>query len=476
MNSRVADASGSSPATGARESLSTRLVRQTVLPLMLTWALGTVITLGVARYFVAQAFDRALLDDAYAVAAHVQSEGERLVLHLTPGELSTLLFDQQESMSFAVFDRAGQLLAGESELRHAMLPAGPVHSFSNVQLQGREARAVTLHQSTPGPFTVVLAQTSSSRNQMLQQLLVFSAIPQLLMLVFLAWWLQRVIRRDLRPLNDLQQAVDQRDANDLSPIAATVVSASESREVERLGTAINSLLVRLDDSLAAQREFSGNVAHELRTPLAGIRAQTAFALQQDDPAVWREQLQGIARSEARASHQVDQLLALARADEAQASLKLAAIDLNDLVRDIVLRYLPRADAAGIDLGAQGLEEPARAWADTALVEGILSNLLDNALRYGRSSRPSVTVALTRQPQGIALSVVDNGPGIDASEAGQLLRRGVQGTQGQRLGLGAGLGLSIVKRYADLMGASFSIGNASNGTGLNATVIFRVETI
>jgi two-component system, OmpR family, sensor histidine kinase TctE len=455
-----------------KPSLSARLVKQVVGPLMLTWALGTAIALSVASYFVAQAFDRSLLDDAYAVAAHVQIDGGQLSLNLTPAEMSTLLFDHSESIYFTVLGAAGELVAGHGGLSPATLPKGAAYGLSNISLHGREMRAVTLRQTLPVDFTVVMAQTSSSRNQMLQQLLVYSATPQLLMLAFLAWWLRRVIQRDLRPLTELQQAVDRRDANDLTPIAPTVKSNSDSREVERLGTAINSLLVRLDDSLGAQREFTGNVAHELRTPLAGIRAQAEYALKQQDPAVWREQLQGIARSEARASHQVDQLLALARADEARTRLNLTSVALNELVRDTVIRFVPRADSAGIDLGALGLETPAMVWADTALVEGLLANLLDNALRYGAAVHARVTVALTQRPEGIALSVIDNGPGISADEARSLLRRGVQGAEGKRLGLGAGLGLSIVNRYAELLGAAFSLGNAAEGPGLCATVVFR----
>jgi len=455
-----------------KPSLSARLVKQVVAPLMLTWALGTTIALSVASYFVAQAFDRSLLDDAYAVAAHVQIDGGQLSLNLTPAEMNTLLFDHSESIYFAVLGAAGELVAGHGGLSPAPLPKGAAYGFSGIRLHGREVRAVTLRQALPAAFTVVMAQTSSSRNQLLQQLLFYSAMPQVFMLAFLAWWLRRVIRRDLRPLTELQQAVDRRDANDLTPIAPTVISASDSREVEHLGTAINSLLVRLDDSLGAQREFTGNVAHELRTPLAGIRAQAEFALKQQDPAVWLEQLQGIARSEARASHQIDQLLALARADEARTHLNLTPVALNELVRDIVIRFVPRADSAGVDLGALGLETPATVWADPALVEGLLANLLDNALRYGAAVQARVTVALTQRTEGIALSVIDNGPGVNADDARSLLRRGVQGAQGQRLGLGAGLGLSIVNRYAELLGADFSIGNAIEGSGLCATVVFR----
>lgn len=125
--------------------------------------------------------------------------------------------------------------------------------------------------------------------------------------------------------------------------------------MQRLGEALDGLLARVREGLHAQREFAGNVAHELRTPLAGIRAQAAHALAQDDPAVWRSELEGIAQAEQRASRTVDQLLALARAAEGGIALSVQTVALDAVVRDVVLRCLPRADVLGVDLGAQGLE-------------------------------------------------------------------------------------------------------------------------
>jgi two-component system sensor histidine kinase TctE len=187
--------------------------------------------------------------------------------------------------------------------------------------------------------------------------------------------------------------------------------------------------------------------------------------------VWREQLQGIAQGEQRASHLVDQLLALARADEASAGLALEDVPLHDVARRVLLRFLPQADAAGVDLGAEGLDEPTHVRADAALIEGILGNLLDNALRYGRSAQPRVTVSIEHDGADTLLSVADNGPGMDGQEADLLLRRWSQGTSGQKLGAGAGLGLAIVQRYVQLLGATFSLRPASQGAGLCATVRF-----
>ena len=440
-----------------KPSLRNRLMRHVLVPLAVTWLVGSALVMGIASYFTQQAFDRSLLDDAYLVASHVRrttDDAGSLDLSLSPQEMSTVLFDQSESLYFAVLSPTGNLLAGHAGLRPAQFGEAVKPQFAAMEYQGRVLRTVTIHRQQPGDFYVVMAQTTGSRDRLLQRLLTFSIVPQLLLLVLLAAWLQRAIEDDLTPLAALEEAVRKRDARELTPVP---VSAT-TRDVQRLGQAINALLGRIAYSVQAQREFSGNVAHELRTPLAGIRALADYGLRQNDPQVWREQLQGIAQSQERASHLVDQLLALALADETQQTLEQTPVAVDALVRDAVLRFLPRADAAGVDLGARGVDQPVFAMGHVALIEGVLTNLLDNALRYGRAptGQSYITVSVTDAPQAVVLAVTDNGPGVSHEQLKRLTQRWVQGSAGEALREGSGLGLAIVSEYARLLGASVSM--------------------
>ncbi|MEJ6021175.1 sensor histidine kinase [Ramlibacter sp. PS4R-6] len=455
---------------GGKPSLRRRIAQHVLVPLVVTWALGAAVALGIAEHFVGRAFDRALLDDAYALASHVRAAGNNTSLVLTREEMNTLLFDQSEAMYFAVRRADGTVAAGNAQLPAAQLAAPGEHEFANIEIDGRRVRAVSLRTHQPEPFTVVIGQTTRSRTQLLAQLLAFSALPQAVLLALLAWWLRRRIQDDMAPLATLHDAIERRGPADLAPLPPEAKGAS-TRDVERIAQAIDALLQRVQQSLQEQREFAGNVAHELRTPLAGIRAQATFALAQGDAAVWREQLEGIAQAEQRASRLVDQLLALARAGEGREGLALAPIALQALVREVLLRFMPRARAAGVDLGGEGLDDEAIVNGDRALIEGLLGNLIDNALRYGSgAAQPHITVAVGTRAGGIELSVADNGAGLPSTDAEQLKKRWAQGDGARRVGEGAGLGLSIVERYAELLGARFTLANGEGG-GVRAAVLF-----
>lgn len=452
-------------------SLSSRLLRHLLVPLAIVWTLGTAASVGIAWHFTQKAFDNSLLDDAALIASNVQLQGDHLELALSTREVNRVLFDQVETLYFSVSTRDGHPIAGVRDLR--LTPAQPpaTHSFQDMEWRGQRMRAVVLTRTLPLPFDVVMAQTTHSREAALQRLVLFAMVPQVLLLALLAWSVQRAIRDDLTPLQQLQQALGRRSANDL---AAVQVDAT-TRDVSTLTLALNKMLARLERSVRAQREFAGNVAHELRTPLAGIRALADYGLSHSDPAVWREQLQRIAASQARVSRLVDQLLDLAVASEAQAGLKLEPVRLDELVRDSVLRFLPRADAAGVDLGATGIDGPCWVRGDPTLVDGILTNLLDNALRYGRAEdgTSTVTVSVALDAEGRAvLSVLDNGPGLPGEVQAQLVQRGAQGETGQLLGQGAGLGLALVSQYATLMNARMALGSGEGGRGWLCAISFE----
>jgi two-component system sensor histidine kinase TctE len=450
-------------------TLLQRLLRTVLLPLALTWVAGSVVSFAVAQYFAQGAFDRSLLDDAYLLAAHVHDVEGRLQLDLTPGELNTILFDQAETVYFSIRAPDGSLIAGRPDLHVAVRPGPEAFTFEDISFAGGLMRAVGLRNDMPLVFDVAVAETITSRNKALRELMFYSLLPQVALLVLLAWWLRRSISADVQPLATLRRALEERGSQDLAPVPGE----ASTRDVQSLAGAINGLLQRLERSIRAQKEFAGNVAHELRTPLAGIRALAEYGLGHEEPAVWRSQLAAIAASEARATSLVDRLLAVAVASEAESGLALQPIALDAAVREVVLRFLRRADAAGVDLGARGIDVPVWVAAEPTLLDGILGNLIDNALRYGvaGTDSPAITVAVERKGHEVLLSVQDNGPGAPLEQQLELAERGTQGEAGQLLGKGVGLGLALVAQYARLMNARMRLRSGDDGRGWVCEIAF-----
>jgi two-component system sensor histidine kinase TctE len=450
-------------------SLRSRLLVRVLVPLAVTWSLGSAIAFSLSWVLADRAFDRALLDDAYVIAANVVKRDGALFLNLTPHEIDNLMFDLDDKEYFSVYDAAGRMVAGNADLVAAGAHAIGGGAFSEARLNGEVLRIAAFHSGDTRPFDVMVGQTTFSRNRLLLGLLERSLLPQVALMLLLGLYLWRQISRELMPLGELQRALDRRDSSDLDPIAGKPVS----RDVERLRDAVNSLLARVGRGVQAQREFAGNVAHDLRTPLAGIRALAEYGLAHREPEVWRQQLHSIVQSEQRASRLVDQLLALALADEARDSVKLEPIRIDELVRQLLLSLVGRADGAGIELEAEGLDTPTTALASPVLLEGVLANLIDNALRYGRGgARPKLIVAVEHAATGVVISVTDTGAGLDPKQREQMTQRWAQGAAGIRLGAGAGLGLAIASRYAELMGGRLGLESGPSGRGVRATVSLK----
>jgi two-component system sensor histidine kinase TctE len=206
-----------------------------------------------------------------------------------------------------------------------------------------------------------------------------------------------------------------------------------------------------------------------------------YGLAHSEPFIWREQLTAIAASESRASHMVEQLLALAFADESRDTVRLMPVQLADLVRSVALEAWPRADARGVDLGVAGADIPVQVMGDSALIEGAMNNLIDNALRHGKPAghaQAVITMSVREDAHTIVLQVCDNGPGMDAVSRRILMQRWQQADRPERpdndARRGVGLGLAIVSRYADLLGAQFELADGipcGDGKGLCAALVW-----
>jgi len=319
----------------------------------------------------------------------------------------------------------------------------------------------------PRDTLVISAAETVRKRHLLARELLTATVPIEFALILLAMglvWLG--VNRGLRVLDPLARELRLRHAGDLSPLR----TADVPLEVQPLVATIDALLGRVDRMLAQQQRFIADAAHQLRTPLAGLRLQAERALADPRPESVREALAHVERLSAGTARAAGQLLALARAqapDEVVGTI--APLDLAVLVRDEVAARVPAALAQRADLGYGGPTQGVRVVGDALLLRELLGNLIDNALRYGKRDGV-VTVSLeSSDDAGAVLAVSDDGGGVPEQLWPRLGERFFQ-VDGDRRD-GSGLGLAIVREIAERHGAIVEFGNGLNGRGLRAEVRF-----
>jgi signal transduction histidine kinase len=313
----------------------------------------------------------------------------------------------------------------------------------------------------PTRATIIVGETLGKREAVSRQTLYLTSLPQIglvALLGVLAWF---AVRRGLRPLHELRTRVQQRSEADLHPITAD----GKSREIDALRDALNGFMVRLDRALAIQGEFVGNAAHQLRTPLAAMKARLDYAGRKHAQA--EETIAELRPSVDRCVRLVDQLLALAHVDVAHPpELAAARVDVVCQVRELVREMTGAALARNVDLGLEATTEPLYAVTNPTLLAELLRNLVDNALCYtppgGR-----VTVRLEHASEHITILVSDNGPGIAEHDRAHVFERFYRGRDAP--GTGSGLGLCIARRCAAVIGAEVDLVPSNAGACFAVTL-------
>jgi two-component system sensor histidine kinase TctE len=380
--------------------------------------------------------------------------------------------DPADKLLYMVSSPPGQFILGNQSLPAPVLPtqdAAPVEPALNtpyfydgtMPMQGRAALNATTGQplrlvalylrfgdevNAPQTMLVQVARSSANREELAQRILVDMLLPMssLVLLMTLIVWLG--IRAGLSPLARLRQQVEGRAPTDLAPLQL----ASAPRELWSLATAINTLLAAVQNTVATQKRFIGDAAHQLRTPLAGLKSQTEIALQSTSDPELRARLQRVHDSATRSAHLVNQLLTLARAEpESVMAQDRKRFDLQRLAQTLTAEWVPRALRAQIDLGLDdSATVPVWIEANELLVRESLTNLIDNALHYaGAGSQVTVRVMAdwaSATPQAL-LQVSDTGPGLSPADRERVFGRFVRASD---VGQGCGLGLAIVKEIVE----------------------------
>jgi two-component system sensor histidine kinase TctE len=455
-----------------QRSLFGEILDWMLTPLLLLWPVSLVLTWLVAQSIAGKPFDRALEYNVGALAqlVTVNHNKAQFILPLPAREL--LRADDSDTVYYQVLGTGGEYLSGEKALPQP--PEDEKLAPGEVRMREDEFRGVgikvaytwvKLDVPNSKPALVQVAETMDKRSVLATEIVKGVMLPQfvILPLAVLLVWLALV--QAIKPLNHLEERIRARSPDDLSPLDAQAVPI----EVAPLVSSVNDLLMRLKDSIATQKRFLADAAHQLKTPLAGLRMQADLAQREGANAEdLKQSLRQIGRSSIRATHTVNQLLALARAESSGTVMSQQPCNLVKLTMDVIRDCVPRAMDKHIDVGYEGAEpggEDVTLMGNPTLLKEMVRNLMDNAINYTPSTadKPGmITARILKDPfsKVLVLQVEDSGPGIPASERELVFQPfyRVLGTEAD----GSGLGLPIVLEIARQHHASITLEDSRPG--------------
>jgi two-component system, OmpR family, sensor histidine kinase TctE len=452
-----------------RPSLRRRLLSSLLVPLMLLLVIESLVTYSGALIYSNHVHDRDLADDAMTLAQMLSQED--LGGQISPQARFLLEYAPEGHNYFNVSSLKHGLLAGSADLQPASLSAAALDgepALYSTALKRRQLRAATVRipnlRDPSDQLTVTMAETFHDRHLRAREILLLSIPAQAILIASVFFLVLYGVRVGLRQLDPLTARLAARE-HDLAPIGDADVPV----EILPLTRTIDGLFARQRGMLALQERFIADAAHQLKTPLAGLRVHVERAQADPSPNTVNDSLQHIQRLTQRASRTSSQLLALTRAQspELSESGSECLLDLAQLVPELLGLRVHEAIVAGVDLGYEGPSGPVWIDGDRISLQEMLDNLIDNSLRYaGRDS--IVTVGLAIDAGGACLSVEDNGPGVPPAFLDRLGERffRVPGITEE----GTGLGLAIVQRIAERHHAEVHYLAGSSG-GLRVEIMF-----
>lgn len=435
--------------------------------MVLAWlATGALVYL-LALHYANTNYDRALTDLVRALERMMQSEAR--YESLNPQARILFEVDSEDPNYFNVHSvRHGTLASNlELPLPDPLPKPGTKPHVRSITMGDHSLRvaSVAVAGDEPGDLIVIsVAQTLRERRALAREILVgvLPIVLGLITLVLILVWFG--VRRGLHLFDPLTRHLASRRTRDLSPLDQSIVPV----EIRPLSHTVDLLFARLRGLLELQDRFIADAAHQLRTPLAGLRLQAERALADPSPDSVREALIHVERLSAGAGRAAGQLLALARTQSNVDDPPLAPVDLAKLSREHVAESVPRALAANIDLGYAGPNADALVAGDGVMLREALVNLVDNALNYVDADG-SVTVEVARELRTVSLSVEDDGPGVGEEWWPRLGERFFRAPGTAREG--SGLGLAIVRRIAERHRAALVFAHGHEGKGLRVTLRF-----
>jgi two-component system sensor histidine kinase TctE len=464
---------------GARlGSLRNQLLRWLLIPLLILVAVNSISAYNNGLEAADLAYDRSLLASTRALAERVSIKDGKVVADVPYVALDSFETDTLGRIFYKVSGINGETVSGFDDL--PPVPANVARSeaypalvrFYRAEYNGQPLRIAALLQpvyddSMRGIALIQVGETLDARRGLSRKILFDTLLRQGVMLLAVASLVWFAVRLVLRPLMRLKSEVETRDLKDLSDVDPALVH----KEVRPLVAAMNTTMARMQNLIASQRRFIADASHQLRTPLTVLKTQAELALRENDGAAMRAIVQSIAATTDSTVHLANRLLTLARIEHGSEAARMAPLSLPEIVRQVGLELALPAVQKKIDLS---LEAPLDAVVDgqALMLHELVSNLVDNAIRYTPVGGQVVLRVRAAVGGGALLEVEDSGEGIAEAERDKVFRPFYRSTSSLDTNQGGtGLGLAIVRDVASVHGASIVLSEGSGGRGLKVSVAF-----
>ncbi|HJV50423.1 MAG TPA: sensor histidine kinase N-terminal domain-containing protein [Noviherbaspirillum sp.] len=469
----IPDAVATQPEERIQRSLFGEILDWMLVPLLLLWPMSIAITYLVAKSIANHPFDRALDDKVTVLAQQVREVNGKVVAQMPGPARDILRADDVDNVYFQVLGARGEFIEGDRDLPSPPAdddkPPTTTVQFRNEAVHGNDVRIayvyVDLRPNRHGkdvlrePYLalVQVGETLDKRAHLANEIIKGVILPQFIILpiaLALVWF---ALSRGLSPLAELQHRIRTRRPDDLSPIE----SGQVPEEISPLVRSFNDMLERLAQTIQMQKRFIADAAHQMKTPLAGMRMQSELALRETNQQEIHRSLEQLSKSSESATRLVNQLLALARAENQTPEAKpFVPLELTELARNVVQDWVQASFTQRIDLGFEQPGHPIMVIGNPMMLRELLSNLIDNALRYTpQGGSVTVRVRADAVTEKAILEVEDTGPGIPPSERPHVFERfyRILGSNAE----GSGLGLAIVREIAQQHNAEVDILNNPN---------------
>ncbi|WP_295808268.1 ATP-binding protein [uncultured Nitratireductor sp.] len=368
----------------------------------------------------------------------------------------------ERQLSCQIWTLEGSLV-GRSENAPATPLSEVVDGFSETEVGGERWRVFSVENQRLN-VRVMVGDSLKIRESLVSDVITGLVVPALLILPFLVGVILVSVGRGLAPLSDMAETLTTRPANDLRPLKADKLP----KEIAPAVNALNGLFKRVEDARDRERSFTAFAAHELKTPLAGVKTQAQIALASDDPAVHANALRQITMGVDRTSRLVKQLLDLAALEANDAESNLQAVSAHALLNRSVAELPLPADGARLVVEGGEARAPVMIFAEPHFLSLALRNLVENALNHSPETSV-VECRVERETEGVRLVVQDNGPGIPEDEILKVVGKFVRGRN--RSATGSGLGLAIAQAAIGRMDGTLALENRDGG-GLRAVLTVR----